>query len=200
MPVNEETNLWAKQVRELHKTRLTQAGYEGFRDSIDDEYHAVGVYFFVRKDQSIVLTSRVNTRNSSYRFPFEMGERPDGKSYIYQDASPSVDINTYSLIPKYRKKAMPLLLASIGKYIKNLQAKRAFCLVDRENKAVQRIYQEAKFFYSPTFNESIAFPSFLRTVDQLPVQWRIMEWDEAIINYYSQMHRDLSVEKLAQTC
>ena len=189
MAVNDQTKHWAEQAREVHKMHLKKGGYEGFSNQIDDEYHLVGSYFLVIKDNEIVLTSRINERTKSSRFPFEMGQRPNGEHYVFQDKIPAVDINTYSGMLIHYSQAMPLLLAALGKYIDDLGAKRAFCLVDRENKVIQRMYHDSKFVYSTTFEEPIVFPSFLNGLKQQPVEWKIMEWNEPTIKYYSELHR-----------
>ena len=136
-PATEHTRCWAKQIRELHKLRLANAGYRGYSDEIDKEYHVVGIYFCIVRDGIIVLTSRVNDRTHSRRFPFEMGITPGGNQYHFDENIVAIDINTYSLIPKHRKRAMPLLLASLGKYADSFNAQKAFCLVDQENTVVQ---------------------------------------------------------------
>ncbi|MEC4893446.1 MAG: hypothetical protein SAQ54_10590 [Oscillatoria sp. PMC 1050.18] len=189
MPVNDETKSWTEEVRELHKTHLNKAGYEGFSNQIDDEYHLAGTYFFVVKDKEIVITSRINDRTKSSRFPFEMGQRQNGESYTFQENISAVDINTYSLILRHYRRATPLLLVSLGKYIHDLGAKKAFCLVERKNKVVQRIYHEAKFVYSTTFAELIVFPSFLYALNHKPVEWKIMEWHEQTINHYAKQYQ-----------
>ncbi|NEN98311.1 MAG: hypothetical protein F6K50_23175 [Moorea sp. SIO3I7] len=195
MGVNDQTKNWTEQVREVHKMHLKKAGYDGFSNRIDNEYHLVGTYFFVIKDNEIVLTSRINDRTKSSRFPFEMGQRPNGEHYVFQDKIPAVDINTYSVMLRHYRRAMPLLLAAFGKYIDDLGAKRAFCLVDRENKVTQRMYHDDfHFLYSTTFEEPIVFPSFLNGLNQQPVEWKMMEWNEQTIKYYSELHRMITIE------
>lgn len=89
---------------------------------------------------------------------------------------------------------MPLLLAALGKYIHDLGAKIAFCLVDRENKVVQRMYHDSKLVYSTTFEEPIVFPSFLNGLTQQPVEWKIMECNEQTIKYYYELHGMITIE------
>jgi len=194
MPVNDETKNWTLEVRELYKMRLTKAGYEGFSNYIDDEFHSVGMYFFIVKDDAIVMTSRINDGISSSRFPLEMGEKPSGEYYVLQDKISAVDISTYSLLLRHCREAMPLLLMVFAKYIDNLGAKKAFCLVDSENKVAQRIYHDGRFVYSTIFTETILFPSFLNALSHKPVEWKIMEWNEQTIKYYHQLYRNISIE------
>lgn len=186
--LNQETKTWTEEIREIYKTYLTSAGYEGFSNDIDNEYHSVGTYFFVVKDNAIVLTSRINDRTNSSRFPFEMGQRPNGEHYVFQDKIPAVDISAYTVILRHYRRAMPLLSAVLGKYINDLGAKKAFCLVDCENKVIQRMYHDIGFVYSTTFSEPITFPSFLNALTRKPVEWKIMEWDEQTIKYYCELH------------
>ncbi len=191
MPVNDETKAWAGHVRDLHKERLAAAGYGGFSNEIDDEYHVVGTYFLVTKGDAIVVTSRVNDRTRSRRFPFEMGQRQNGAHYVLRDSTPSVDINTYSLIPEHVARAMPLLLATLGKYIDSLKARRAFCLVDVRSKRIEEIYRGTGFAYSAEFAEPIVFPTFFRGPNHEPVAWRIMEWTEEAIRQHRELHQTL---------
>ncbi|NKB64331.1 MAG: hypothetical protein GKR95_20185 [Gammaproteobacteria bacterium] len=192
MPVNGETNQLAVHIRELHKNRLSNAGYQGYDNRIDDEYHKVGHYYFVIKGGTVVLTSRMNDRSQSRRFPFEMGVMDDGCQYVFNEGVPAVDINTYSLVPKHRKKGMPLLLASLGKYAHQMGAKKAFCLVDEANAVVQRIYHDAGFVYSRSYPKPIAFSTFTMKENNKPVRWKIMEWGFSTIQYYQALHEKIS--------
>lgn len=193
MPVNDKTKTLADFLRKLHKERLTRAGYLGYDDNIDNEYHSVGTYFFVTKNDLIVLTSRVNNRADSGRFPFEMGKKPDGTHYILQEPYPTSDINTYSLVPGYRKQAMPLLLAAFGKYFDQTDIQKAFCLVDIENKVIQKIYSdEAKFVYSEAYTQPIIFPSFIHESTLMPVKWKIMECGTEVGRYFYKLYQSLS--------
>jgi len=57
--------------------------------------------------------------------------------------------------------------------------------------AVQSIYKKAKFKYSRQYADSIMFPSFTHLSNNQPVEWRVMEWDEADIRYYSNIYKSL---------
>jgi hypothetical protein len=148
------------------------------------------MYFYVEYKGETVLSSRVNDRKQSTRFPFEMGQKQDGSQYKLVDDISSVDINTYSLILRHRKRAMPLLKAMVGRYVENIGGERAFCLVDVDNKVIQRIYQEVGFVFSQKYSESIFFPTFIYSKSKLPVEWKIMEWDKQVITNHSKLYND----------
>ena len=75
---SDRTLATANHLRELHKQRLYRAGYEGYSDRIDDEFHFAGIYFYVGFENEVVATFRLNDRQKSARFPFEMGCKQDG--------------------------------------------------------------------------------------------------------------------------
>lgn len=190
LPVTQETSVQTNSIRELHKLRLTRGGYEGFSDQIDDEFHPAGMYFYVEYKGETVQSCRVNDRKQSTRLSFEMGQKKDGSQYKLEDDISSVDISTYSLILRHSKRATPLLTAMLGRYVENIGGERAFCLIDVENKVIQRTHQEVGFVFSKQYSESIFFPTFIYSKSKLPVEWKIMEWDKQVITNYSKLYND----------
>lgn len=181
MPV-EPTNLAiAQAVRSVHIRHLHNAGYRGYDEVIDDACHRSGVYFFVCKGSRVVLTSRINFRSTQV-FPFEMGVTDAREQYRYLPTEHAADINTYSVDIRHIRRSSPLLLASLGRFLRAEQVTRLFCLVDQNNSVIRRIYDMAGFRDSPEFSQPIHFESFVHSSDNQPTRWQILEMAEAEIS------------------
>ncbi len=185
-PVNDETIEMANYLRGLHKKRLHKAGYDGYSEEIDNEFHEHGVYFYAVCENVVATTMRINDRVKSKRFPFEIGQKKNGTKYKYTNDVIAVDMNTYCLDKRYYKKATPILFAMAGKYIKQHGAKRAYGLADIKNKAILRIYSELDMANSKEYSEPILFETFIHKQCGNPVEWCILEWSEEVINKYSE--------------
>jgi len=181
MPVDESTLDIANAVRNCHIEHLANAGYQGYDVSIDEACHLSGWYFFVCKGGVVVQTSRVNFRSESLRFPFECGLTDAGEQYQYDSDDLAADINTYSVDMRSLRRASPLLLNSLGDFLRLHRVKRLYCLVDQRNQVIRRIYLRAGFFESQDFAAPIHFESFTSSVDALPTRWDIMEMGDVEI-------------------
>ncbi|MCG8465616.1 MAG: hypothetical protein MI750_12325 [Xanthomonadales bacterium] len=181
LPVNPATNKQALYLRNLHKQRLHSAGYAGYSDDIDQEYHAQGTYFCAVYGNIIATTMRANLRTSRNRFPFEMGLKADGTQHAFNQQYDAIDLNTYSLDRDYYKQATPVLFHLAAKFAIANNAKRVYGMADTSNGAIMRIYQGLRFGFSEDFAEPITFDSFVYEKDQKPVPWHIMEWKEGDI-------------------
>lgn len=187
LPVNDETSEIVNYLRGLHKERLFNAGYDGYSEEIDNEFHINGIYFYAEYEDVIATTLRINDRIRPKRFPFEMGYKKDKSQYTYENNIQAVDMNTYCLDRRYYKKATPSLFAMAGKHIRQQGAKRAFGLADIRNEAIQHIYSEVGIEHSKEFSEPVSFKTFVHKEDGKPVEWLILEWSEQEINKYSEI-------------
>ena len=181
MPVGIANLAIAQAVRSVHIRHLHNAGYRGYDELIDDACHRSGVYFFVCKDSRVVLTSRINFRSTQV-FPFEMGVTDNAEQYRYLPAEHAADINTYSVDIRHIRRSSPLLLTSLGRFLRKEQVTRLFCLVDQNNSVIRRIYDMAGFRESPEFNQPIHFDSFVHSSDHQPTRWQILEMAETEIS------------------
>lgn len=178
IPVTPGTNEQALRLRNLHKTRLRDAGYAGYSDQIDQEYHAEGIYFCAMYGDIVATTMRANIRTERNRFPFEMGYKADGSQHYFDKSFTAIDLNTYSLDRDYYKKATPVLFHLAAKFALSKNAKRVYGMADTNNGAIMRIYRGLNFDFSQDFAEPITFDSFIYKESQQPVAWHIMEWQE----------------------
>lgn len=181
MPVKHANLAIAQAVRSVHIRHLHNAGYRGYDEVVDDACHRSGVYFFVCKDSRVVLTSRINFRSTQV-FPFEMGVTDASEQYQYLPAENAADINTYSVDIRHIRRSSPLLLSSLGRFLRAEQVTRLFCLVDLNNSVIRRIYDMAGFRDSPEFSQPIHFDSFVHSSDNQPTRWQILEMAEAEIS------------------
>lgn len=198
MPVDSTNLAIAQAVRSVHIRHLHNAGYRGYDEVIDDACHRSGVYFFVCKDSRVVLTSRINFRSTQV-FPFEMGVTDAREQYQYQPAEHAADINTYSVDIRHIRRSSPLLLASLGRFLRTEQVTRLFCLVDLNNSVIRRIYDMAGFLDSPEFSQPIHFESFVNSADGQPTRWKILEMAQAEISGLGEraVRRDSSQNRAA---
>ena len=176
MPYCTETAEMADYIRNLHKERLHNAGYAGYTEAIDDEYHVVGTYIYITYKGVIALAMRINDRDSSARFPFEMGCKRDGTQYQFTLDIPAVDMNTFCLDRRYARKALPLLFATGGKYLQQQGIRRGYGLADIRNKTTVGIYCSVGLNHSNDFSEPVLFESFTHQDDGTPVAWCVLEW------------------------
>lgn len=181
LPVDGTTGDLVETVREMFIKSMKNFGYEGFSYEIDDVFHIRSTYVYITEANNVVMTCRVTSRPVGTIVPFEMGVREDGGSYYLDEEEPVVDINTYTYVRGYNKKAqaITLLAAGLGYYSKICNARSAYCLYDIANEKIKQAYLSIGFVLSHRFPEPIHFPTFCRQIEGHlePVRWRIMEWD-----------------------
>lgn len=178
IPVNSHTNKHTLCLRNLHKKRLHNAGYAGYSDEIDQEYHSQGTYFCAMYGNIVATTMRANIRTERNRFPFEMGIKPDGSHHHYDKHFNAIDLNTYSLERGYYKQPTPILFHLAAKFALTNNAKRVYGMADASNGAILHLYQGLHFKFSDDFSEPITFKTFVYESSQKPVPWHILEWQE----------------------
>ena len=178
MAVNETTDELADRIRDMFIASMSNFGYVGFSRTIDHMFQTRSTYIYITESEKLIMTCRVTPRLLGTILPFEMGKREDGTSYHLDEAEPVVDLNTYTYVPGYYDKAMPLLAAGMGHYLKASNAKRGYCLHDVNNEKIKRAYLSVGFVLSRKCPEPIHFPTFCRQIDgkMEPVRWRLMEW------------------------
>jgi hypothetical protein len=179
IPVDGTANNLVESVRDLFIASMNNFGYVGFSREIDNIFHVRSMYVYITEATNIVMTGRVTPRPLGTILPFEMGTKDDGGFYRLNEDESVVDINTYTYVRGYYKRAMPLLTAGLGYCSKLFGARRAYCLYDVSNEKIKRAYMSVGFVLSNRFHEPIHYPSFCRQIQRRlePVRWRVMEWD-----------------------
>lgn len=186
-PVNDETSELALFLRGLHKERLDSAGYQGYSDDFDEQYHLSGMYFYVETEGIVAATLRINKRTEELAFPFELGHLDNRTQYTYRSPESAVDLSTYCLHKRFYKKATPLLFSVAANYIMAAGVRRVFGLYDIKNQTIKNIHRRLGFANSATYTQPIFFDTFLHKVSKEPVRWGIVEWQETGLMEYSEM-------------
>ncbi|MDQ3797979.1 MAG: hypothetical protein M3384_00875, partial [Acidobacteriota bacterium] len=157
---------------------MNNFGYVGFSREIDNVFQARSTYLYITEAENVIMTCRVTPRPPGTIVPFEMGIRESGSFYRLADDEPVADINTYTYARGYYERAMPLLAAGLGYYLKIWNIETAYCLYDVANEKIKRAYMSIGFMLSDRFPEPIHFPTFYRQIGERlePVRWQIMQW------------------------
>lgn len=187
LPVNDETSELTLFLRSLHKERLDNAGYQGYSDDFDEQYHLTGTYFYVEAEGIVAATLRINKRSDELIFPFELGHLDNRTQYTYRSPEPAVDLSTYCLHKRFYKKATPLLFSVAANYILTAGVRRVFGLYDIKNQTIKNIHRRLGLGNSPTYTQPIFFDTFLHKESKEPVRWGIVEWQESRLMEYSEM-------------
>lgn len=183
VPVNAATSHLVEPVRDMFINSMNNFGYVGFSREIDEVFHNRSTYIYVTESANVIMTGRITPRTHGTIVPFEMGLRDDGGSYKLNEEESVVDINTYTYVRGYYQKAMPMIAAGFGYYVKQCNTDKAYCLYDIENTKIKQAYLSIGFVLSERFPEPIYFPTFCRQVEDslTPVRWRVMEWNHETI-------------------
>lgn len=200
LPVNAETRTMADHLRKLHKERLEDKKYGGYCEEIDNEYHEVGTYFYVRniKKNHISMGLRLNLRSQTKRFPFEMGTKANGERYCYKEKGKDVaDLNTYSFKLGDSKNVSETLFNCVASELKEEKITWACGLADIKSDAIIRIYTDLDFQPSEDYPDPVQFETFVHKDSGLPVEWMIMEWNKQQIEDRAKDFEDL--RKIAQS-
>ncbi|MFQ5474403.1 MAG: hypothetical protein ACE5DM_01075 [Candidatus Nanoarchaeia archaeon] len=191
-PVKDEFKRYVKKRNEGY-------GYEGFDLSIDARFDPDSTLFYVKSARTgkILSSSRINIRSPGLIVPFEMGvitpfydrlvERgqidaleasldEDGAQYVIDEEGVLCDVNSFAMTTA---KGLPMMFAAMGRFICDLDAARAFCLLDRDNQRIVDMYTQVGFHLSEQYPEQVIFPTYGKTVDGVfaPTRWSIMEMD-----------------------
>jgi hypothetical protein len=179
-----------ERARELVAQAQIKYGYVGWSNEIDRTYDHHASFFIVEDhDGEIVATSRLVHRGESLVAP-EKGFKKDGTHHSFADeAVPIVDINSF-YFKKGHRDCLMLLFSAIARYGAMAGIKRAFCMLDKENQFIEKLYLAAGFRFSSKFSEPISFPTYHKKIDRnggedasnlQPACWTIMAMEKATI-------------------
>jgi hypothetical protein len=191
VPVASTTAELTEAVRALFIASMDRHGYEEFCREIDDRFHRRSVYVVVIDDADRpVLTSRVTHRGAGDILPCELGRLDDGGSYRVAGDARLVSVNTYTSTPAgqgCQNRALPLLMAGLGRCIHQQRADRAFYLQDLSDERLGRTFATAGFVPSEELAEPVHFPTFGRRIGRRlePTRWRVLEWTADTIAFHA---------------
>lgn len=69
-----------------------------------------------------------------------MAIREDGRSYKLDENETDADLASYTHVEGYYRKAIPLLAASMGRYLKTYGVSTAYSLYDVAHKKVEQVH------------------------------------------------------------
>ena len=179
-----------ERARELVAQAQVKYGYVGWSNEIDRTYDPYATFFIV-EDQAgeIVATTRLVHRRDSL-VALERGFKRDGSQYSLAEENCLVaDLNSF-YFKKGHQDSLMLLFTTMSRYGILAGIKRAFCMLDKDNKFIERLYLGAGFRFSRRFQDPIAFPTYHKKIDReagpekdnlQPAYWTIMEMEKASI-------------------